>query len=105
MLRQYSDEYGALQKRYKFGERKPFEKIVQHDLVIFEQGKCIKCNICVEITKRAGEKFGFTFTGRGFDVRLIVPFDESLDNGLRKTAMECVKSCPTGALGGRAPGH
>ncbi|MFC1650118.1 2Fe-2S iron-sulfur cluster-binding protein, partial [Candidatus Latescibacterota bacterium] len=104
-LRQYSDEYGAEQKRYKFGERKPFEKIVQHELVIFEHGKCIKCNICVEITKKAGEKFGFTFAGRGFNVRLIVPFNESLENGLMKTAKECIKSCPTGALGGRAPGH
>jgi ferredoxin len=97
-LREYADEYGADQKRYKFGDRKPFEKIVQHDLIVFEQGKCIKCNICVEITKKAGERYGFTFAGRGFDVRLIVPFGKTLNDGLRKTARECAESCPTSAI-------
>ena len=100
-LRQYSGEYGAEQKRYKFGQRKQFVKIVRHELVNFEPGKCIKCNICVEITKKAGERFGFTFAGRGFDVRLTVPFNESLENGLKKAAKECVESCPTAALAWR----
>jgi Fe-S-cluster-containing dehydrogenase component len=27
-----------------------------------------------------------------------VPFDEALENGLKKTARECVEACPTGAL-------
>ena len=100
-LRQYSKEYGANQKRFKFGKRKRFQKIVQHDLINFEPGKCIKCNLCIEITKKAGEKFGFTFINRGFDVQLAVPFNESLNNGLQKVAKECVKACPTAALAWR----
>lgn len=97
-LRQYSREYGVEQKRYKLGKRKQFTKTVRHELVNFEPGKCIKCNICIEITKKAGERLGFTFAGRGFDIRLTVPFNESLENGLKKSAEECVKSCPTAAL-------
>ncbi|MFC1477144.1 FAD-dependent oxidoreductase [candidate division KSB1 bacterium] len=100
-LRQYSDEYGADQKRFRFGQRKQFQKNVQHDLIIFEPGKCIKCNICVEITKKAGEKLGLTFIGRGFDIQLAVPFSESLNNGLQKVAGECVEACPTAALAWR----
>jgi ferredoxin len=97
-LRRYAGEYGADQKQFAFGGRKRFQKVVQHDTVIFEPGKCIKCHACVEITKRAGEQYGFTFINRGFDVRLAVPFNEPLDRGLRKVAMECVAACPTAAL-------
>jgi len=31
-------------------------------------------------------------------VRLDVPLNESLENGLKKVAAECVKACPTAAL-------
>ncbi len=65
---------------------------------MYEPGKCIKCGICVRITEKAGEKLGLTFVGRGFDVRVAVPFDDSLEAGLTKTAKECVAACPTGAL-------
>ena len=97
-LRRYAGEYGADQKQFAFGVRKQFQIVVQHDTVIFEPGKCIKCHACVEITKRAGEQYGFTFVNRGFDVRLAVPFNEPLDRGLRKVALECVAACPTAAL-------
>ncbi|MFC1492566.1 FAD-dependent oxidoreductase [candidate division KSB1 bacterium] len=100
-LRQYADEYGADQGRFRIGQRKNFQKIVQHDLINFEPGKCIKCSICIEIAKKAGEKLGLTFINRGFDVQLAVPFNESLDNGLQKAAAECVEACPTAALAWR----
>ncbi len=100
-LRQYSDEYGANQRQFKFGQRKRFQKNVKHDLIILEPGKCIKCNLCIEITKKAGEKLSFTFINRGFDVQLTVPFNESLNNGLQKVAKECVEACPTAALAWR----
>ncbi|MFC1560891.1 2Fe-2S iron-sulfur cluster-binding protein [Candidatus Latescibacterota bacterium] len=100
-LRQYSEEYGADQRRFRFGRRKRFQKIVQHDFVVFEPGKCIKCTACIEITKKAGEKYGFTFINRGFDVQLTVPFNESISNGLRKVAKECIDACPTAALAWR----
>ena len=100
-LRQYSEEYGADQKRFKIGQRKRFHKTIQHDSINFEPGKCIKCNVCIEITKKAGERFGLTFSNRGFDVQLTVPFNESLNNGLQKVAKECVDACPTAALAWR----
>ena len=52
----------------------------------------------MRITEKAREKFGFTFIGRGFDVRVAVPFDASLTDGLGHVAAECVEACPTGAL-------
>lgn len=101
-LRLYADEYGAHQNRYKIGSRNRFSREVQHELVIYEAGKCIKCGLCVEITRREKERFGFTFIGRGFKVRAAIPFEEALDRGLEKTAAACAAACPTGAISMKA---
>ncbi len=66
--------------------------------MIYEPGKCIKCSLCIQIAKRSGEKFGLTLVNRGFDVRVKVPFNEPLSEGLKKVADECVEACPTAAL-------
>ncbi|MHC4632492.1 MAG: 2Fe-2S iron-sulfur cluster-binding protein [Planctomycetota bacterium] len=96
-LRQYAQEYGARPGRYK-GERRLFVQQVQHPDVIYEPGKCIDCGLCIQIAAKAGEELGLTFIGRGFDVRVAVPFDRSLAQGLKRCANQCVSVCPTGAL-------
>ncbi len=100
-LRQYSEEYQASQRRFIFVERKKFQKNIQHDKVVYEPGKCIKCGLCVQITKKAGEKFGLAFVERGFDVRVQTSLGVPLSQGLEKAAPECVSACPTGALSWR----
>ena len=105
LLRRYAETYGARQNRYK-SDRRLFVQRTQHPDVIYEPGKCIDCGICIEIATEAGEDLGLTFVGRGFDVRVAVPFEETLADGLRKAAERCVASCPTGALAfkdGREP--
>jgi len=97
LLRQYAQEYGAKQTRYK-AARRPFVQQTQHPEVIYEPGKCIDCGICIETASQAGEALGLAFVGRGFDVRVAVPFDATLAEGLRRAAAECVATCPTGAL-------
>jgi len=97
LLRQYAQQYGAKQTRYK-AARRAFVQQTQHPEVIYEPGKCIDCGICIEIASKAGETLGLTFVGRGFDVRVAVPFNATLADGLRLAAAQCVAACPTGAL-------
>ncbi len=71
---------------------------MQHELVIYEPGKCIKCSICVRLAEKHREKIGFTFIGRGFDVEIGAPFNEELKSALTTSAREAAEACPTGAL-------
>ncbi len=96
-LRLCSEDYGANPSRYK-GERRSFVQNFQHPDVIYEPGKCIACGLCILAAEHAGEKIGLTFVGRGFDVRVAVPFDRSMAEALKKAASRCVSVCPTGAL-------
>ena len=98
LLRKYSDQLGASQKRFSSGERLKIKKFNHHDFVIYEPAKCIKCSICVRITSLKSEEFGLTFIGRGFNVEVGIPFNEELSAALTKTAEEVIKACPTGAL-------
>ncbi|HZL10804.1 MAG TPA: 2Fe-2S iron-sulfur cluster-binding protein [Prolixibacteraceae bacterium] len=98
VLRELSDRYQSSQKRFQGEDRKPVEKFVHREGIVYEANKCIKCGICVRLTKQHQEEFGFTFIGRGFDVKVGVPFNESIQKGLEKTAEIVAKACPTGAL-------
>jgi NADPH-dependent glutamate synthase beta subunit-like oxidoreductase len=97
-LRYYSNAYHTDRRRFAGHERKHLTRSVQHETVIYEPEKCIKCGLCVEISKKEESALGMTFIGRGFDVRIGVPFTETIKQGLDKTADACVSACPTGAL-------
>jgi ferredoxin len=97
-LRIFSDEYQIDRKRYMVGERKAMSKQMQHDLVVYEPEKCIKCGLCVAISTSHDEKFGLAFEGRGFDVVIWSPAGADFSESLTHTAVMCANSCPTGAL-------
>lgn len=78
--------------------RRVFCREESHPSVIYEPGKCITCGLCVQIAEREAEALGLSFVGRGFTVRMAVPFDEPLAAGLERVARECAQACPTGAL-------
>jgi ferredoxin len=96
-LQHYAQIYEVNASRYR-QQRRPFEQFVQPGGVIFEPGKCISCGICVKLTELAREPLGLTFVGRGFDVKIAVPFGRDIEEGLKHTTEECVRYCPTGAL-------
>ncbi|MBL7215180.1 MAG: (2Fe-2S)-binding protein [Phycisphaerae bacterium] len=79
-------------------QRKLFEQITACEKIIFEPGKCIKCGLCVQTSKNAGEQIGLSFEGRGFEMKIVAPLEKTLTEGLQKVSMDCVKICPTGAL-------
>lgn len=97
-LRDFADEYKADRKKYLIGDRKLLTKHFQHQTVVYEPEKCIRCGLCVAITVDNKEITGLSYVGRGFDVRIDVPFNKTIKDGLTHAAKKCVYSCPTGAL-------
>lgn len=97
-LRIFSDQYQADRKKYLFGKRKLLRKYDQHEQLIYEPEKCIRCSLCVEICRHNKELQGLTEVGRGFDVHINVPFNDSIKNALNRSAEACVRACPTAAL-------
>lgn len=98
LLRIHSDTYQIDRRKYLLGERNKLSKHFKQNVIVYEPEKCIKCGLCVEITNKHKEEFGLTFIGRGFDVRIKVPFGKSMDKALTSTAIECANACPTGAI-------
>jgi len=97
-LRDYSTLYSAQQNSYNIGSRKEMTKQFDHSFVVYEAEKCIRCGLCVDIASSEKDALGLTFIGRGFNVRVQVPFNAKLEDALKTTALKCIESCPTGAL-------
>ncbi|MBT4140763.1 MAG: hypothetical protein HOE48_22815, partial [Candidatus Latescibacteria bacterium] len=105
-LRHYADAYSADALAYR-GERRsvayleispaPSTPQVNHG-VRFDVGKCISCGKCIQIAEESGEGLGLTHVGRGFDVRVGVPFSGSIGEGLAQAASRAIAACPTGAM-------
>ena len=102
-LRQYAGRYGARANRYA-SKRRPLERYHPQGEIVFEPGKCILCGLCIQIAAKAREPLGLAFIGRGFDMRVGVPFEGSMDEALKTTAQRCIEACPTGALAWRPRG-
>ncbi len=96
-LRSYSDRYGANPRQFR-NNQAPVQKIDTHPQVFYEPGKCIKCGLCVAISEAEQDHLGLAFIGRGFDVQIGVPFNDTLEAGLAATADDCIAACPTGAI-------
>jgi len=78
----------------------PITRTVQDRLCI-ENAKCIKCGVCIAITRNT--RNGFYFSGRGFHMTICLAAAEnskSCAEGTISTGIlnECVAHCPTGAL-------
>ncbi len=93
-LLKHAQEYRADPRRYAEHSRKPLE-IKRSGRILFEPGKCIKCGQCITVARSAGEAVGLTFQGRGFDVQIATPFDESLETALSHSGEAAAAICPT----------
>ncbi|MBN1588448.1 MAG: (2Fe-2S)-binding protein [Pirellulales bacterium] len=96
-LKLHAEQYDARPTHYQ-GARRELVLLRGNSGVLYEPGKCIDCGLCIQIASSRRDLLGLTFIGRGFDVRVGVPFDGSLDEALGELAAECVAACPTAAL-------
>ncbi|MEI6521198.1 MAG: FAD-dependent oxidoreductase [bacterium] len=99
-LRNISIACEANTHKYEHDHKKPYRIDFSHSSVIFEASKCIKCGICISISKEDSGA-GISFINRGYVVELAVPFDDDISIALVETALKCADNCPTGAISRR----
>jgi ferredoxin len=97
-LRNLSTEHKASQRVYTIDKPKNTVKNLGHKTIILEKLKCIKCGICIKTAQSEGDKTGFAFSGRGFEVEIVIPIEKNIDELTERTAISCAKNCPTGAI-------
>lgn len=98
VLRNLAEQHHVRQQTYK-GHRKPFTRQTTPYGLVFEQGKCILCGLCVQTARKYADQKGLAFAGRGFETEIAVPLRGLLAQSLSGAcADECVKICPTGAI-------
>ncbi len=97
-LRTCAETHQADRRKFLFGERNNVVKYFNHESIIYEPEKCIKCGLCIEIAGKHKEQTGLTNMGRGFTLRVAVPFNQEIDKALTVAAKECAEACPTGAI-------
>lgn len=95
-LLKYMAKYKA--DRHRFGSSEAPEHLMESDRVVFDSRKCIKCGICVALTRECGEEQGLAFFDRGFTTHIGIPFDEPLQKGIERSSDRIVPACPTAAL-------
>ena len=89
-LRQAAEQLGA-RRYYYTAPRRKVDVRIDHSLVIYEPGKCIRCGNCLRVAEKAGEPLGLTFVGRGFEVRVTAPLDDALSAALQRAARSAWK--------------
>lgn len=97
-LRDVSTEYKASQRVYVIDKPAAVIKNLEHRKVIFEKQKCIKCGLCIQTAIAEGDKTGFAFHGRGFDVEIAIPIEKDITSLADNTVVKCAINCPTGAI-------
>ena len=97
-LRTVGAEVGAVPRRYA-GEHRPLHRDVSHPDLVYEAHKCILCQACVQLAAPTPDHAGLTVAGRGFEARIMAPFDRPLIEALdAETARRIAAVCPTSAM-------
>jgi len=96
-LRHYAWKYGAHTNRYP-GSPRPLQPAIEDSGYIFDEGKCIVCGLCLQLAEAAQAPVGLAFSGRGFPLKVAIPFNATLRQSLGKAARACAEICPTNAL-------
>lgn len=99
-LRIYATEYEADMKASGLFQDGGTEmnRTYMKDGLVYESSKCIRCGLCVRLSKKLGLETSFTFAGRGYDVEVGLPFGDQPDIGKLEDYLKCIEICPTGAL-------
>jgi len=96
-LRDFATLFGADADQFA-GSRRDYRRDDSHELLVYEEHKCIQCGSCVRACDELFNSPCLGFTGRGFDARIKPALDRQMVLINNDELPRLVDYCPVGAL-------
>lgn len=97
LLQKYSYEYDV-KFRVHDGAMRPNLIDTSSPYILKDDSKCILCGKCVRTCYEVAERQVLTFAGRGYDTKIALDIDQTLETSSCVSCNRCVVVCPVGAL-------
>ena len=97
LLQKYAYEYD-LKFRDHGGAMRPTLIDTSSPYILKDDSKCILCGKCVRTCAQVEGRHVLSFSGRGYDTRIVMDADQSFEESTCVSCNRCVAVCPVGAL-------
>lgn len=97
LLQKYSYEYDVKFVEHD-GAMRPRLIDTSSPYILKDDSKCILCGKCVRTCSQIEEREVLAFANRGYDTRIVLDTDKTLETSSCVSCNRCVVVCPVGAL-------
>lgn len=96
-LQKYAYQYDLKFKEHD-GAKRPQLLDTSSPYILKDNAKCILCGKCVRTCSQVSDRKVLSFSGRGYDAKIIADADLTLEESSCVSCNRCVTVCPVGAL-------
>ena len=96
-LRDFATKFDASPVRFA-GDKRIYRRDDSHEVLVYEEHKCIQCGCCVRACDELLEQPSVGFAGRGFEARVKPALDRKLVLINNEELPKLAEYCPVGAL-------
>lgn len=97
LLQKYSYKYDVKFREHD-GAIRPELMDTSSPYILKDNSKCILCGKCVRTCAQIDERQVLSFAGRGYDTKIVLDADQTLETSSCVSCNRCVVVCPVGAL-------
>ena len=96
-LQKYSYKYDVKFREHD-GAMRPELMDTSSPYILKDNSKCILCGKCVRTCAQIDDRQVLSFAGRGYDTKIVLDADQTLETSSCVSCNRCVVVCPVGAL-------
>ena len=97
LLQKYSYKYDVKFREHD-GAMRPELMDTSSPYILKDNSKCILCGKCVRTCAQVDERQVLSFADRGYDTKIVLDADQTLETSSCVSCNRCVVVCPVGAL-------
>lgn len=97
LLQKYSYKYDVKFREHD-GAMRPELMDTSSPYILKDNSKCILCGKCVRTCSQVDDRKVLSFAERGYDTRIVLDADQTLETSSCVSCNRCVVVCPVGAL-------